>query len=170
MLFRSLTKEEEAELNGWRSMLDHDDIASLDSSLILNPHLARDYRGKTLAAINKKQVESGAYEDHPNFNDELKNVVDTHGRTDAQEYIAKNASKKENMFYSEKTMEQQKAAGEVAQAHKEAIAANKKLDELSIKQKDLEAKIASETLPGRKADIQRELTATNEEMNKIKGT
>lgn len=97
----SLTPEEKAKLTELQSMMDHEDIASLENSLLLNEHLAKDYTPSTLSAISKKQLEKGGEAD-AEFVNNLRNTVLRHNTNDRTiEAVVKNTAKKESLFHDE---------------------------------------------------------------------
>jgi hypothetical protein len=94
----TLTKEEKAQLKELRSMMDHEDVASLDNSLLLNQHIARDFSPATIAAVNKKQKEKGGDTDTA-FVNAFRDVTLRHGNERTVESIVKNTGNKESFLY-----------------------------------------------------------------------
>jgi hypothetical protein len=94
----SLTTDEQAKLKEIRSMMDHEDVASLDNSLLLNQHIVRDFSPATIAAVNKKQKEKGGDTDTA-FVNAFRDVTLRHGNERTVESIVKNTGNKESFLY-----------------------------------------------------------------------
>jgi ABC-type nitrate/sulfonate/bicarbonate transport system substrate-binding protein len=96
----TLTNDEKAQLKELRSMMDHEDIASLDNSLLLNEHIAKGYSPATIAAVNKKQKEKGGETDAA-FVNAFRDVVLKHSNEHTVESVVKNTGNKESILYDE---------------------------------------------------------------------
>jgi hypothetical protein len=96
----TLTPNEEVKLKEIRAMMDNEDVASLDNSLLLNQHIARSSSPATIAAVNKKLKERGGETDAA-FVNAFRDVTLRHGNERAVESIVKNTGNKESFLYDE---------------------------------------------------------------------
>jgi hypothetical protein len=95
-----LDQTQQDKLKELRSMMDNDDTASLNNSLLLNRHLVADYNPALTAAIAKKQLEKG--EADPAFVDAFRNAVLRHSKNPkTSEAMVKSTAKKDSFFYDD---------------------------------------------------------------------